>query len=59
MLNKKSDLKNLEIDENWLRGIIKNVPNFVSSLEEGWPVPVPPTALTIKVVNLVRYSWYG
>ena len=38
-----------------VRGIMKKVPN----LQIGLPAPVPPTALTIKAVYLVRYSWNG
>ena len=25
----------------------------------GWPAPAPPTALNIKAVYLISYSWYG
>ena len=35
--------------------LVKNVPN----LQVGWPSPAHPTALYIKVVYVVSYSWYG
>ena len=46
----------LVIFENWLRySFIRNIPNLLVCR----PTPAPPTALTIKGVYVITYSWCG